>query len=1254
MNMRFNRTRYTGHLYDYDLVPRALDPMDPDTDGDEFRYEDGALTNSSGYLTDGFEWDLGLNPFAIDSDFDGFQGVINCTDDLDPSPFTMDFDGDGLFDWIEDFNSNGTYEPEKGETNYMDADTDDDGIIDGNEDWNLDGLVEPWETDPRTNDTDMDGIIDGFEIGLWMPQKSGVDTSNWPMRETINRTTYLTDPTDWDTDDDGIPDGWYDFNNNSIMDPGEYEDKDLDGMINYGAWKNGTGFGETDPTNPDSDYDGIYDLAEIETGTNPIVYDKPDLAIFADEVTYSPSNPVLWKNTEFISIEVTVKIRNIGNNSAPAGRHYRHLELGLLFDEVLNETSTRSIAAEYWTYWRIGPQGSLTRSISVPLKAGFHKIKIHLWSKISEANLSNNDAIICIHVRAPPTAEAYLDIYGYDIYGYAALNESGVCEVGLIGIGKDVDGYITEYLWDINSDGVWDIQSNTTGNHTIYLYSSGMYAFTFMVVDNDSFATRTVIQFHVLDPSYVDSDGDNIVDSEEKNHGTDPYNSDSDKDGLEDGYEVHILGTDPTKMDSDDDGLNDWLELALMIAFGVPDTSIPTRDTDQDGVIDLLDNDSDDDGIMDGYEIECDNVDRPFDITSWMGTNPYNNDTDLDGLSDKQEKICYTEPLNPDTDGDELIDSMEVFYGTNPRDPDTDNDRVKDSYDIQPLYMCNIQPFSFYYIPGSIRYNASIYVYGFNGTAYKEILGVYVEQNPSNVKSSHVTVEEIRNQGCWGAYDFDEISFIGSETLAVVSDFSNTIPNWYVEYKIKRYHYEASFYNEKYVELWGKSYALFPVRAVPSKNQTVTIQFRLSRDQAFVSENAYMYIAFMYDIYKAEDVETEGKVARSINAWPIYSDIAPAVKLYENKYQADILINDAISEEEYLFIKIVPIRILHFNNETWTENIPRWQINITSLSHQIFDSGIKIVVGRKNLREFNNTIDDSVFSIENYERKKIRTTTLLEYQEEKYYGKQIASYLAVSIDQNLMTILTKTECSILASSSSFDQFYSNLPSEIRQMKFTDRFCEQVLNARDKASDKKTVQVIGSIEKMLKSLVYTYDDVEVSPILEIAINLLGETVDLSKDMCDEAAKVFVKHADKFSKATKILEKVSMGLSIAEDVIKIALYAKKIMETSDPHLQKYYTVKMAFVIAKLVIRVVLDILIPDVGGLIVDIADIIIEYLGLDVYIEQLQRWLVAEWEALAGECPEEFARNLFMSACRKTIEFTKRSAPIAIIIVPKYK
>ena len=153
----------------------------------------------------------------------------------------------------------------------------------------------------------------------------------------------------------------------------------------------------------------------------------------------------------------------------------------------------------------------------------------------------------------------------------------------------------------------------------------------------------------------ADSDNDGLTNDRERVLGTDPYDPDTDNDGIKDGDEVNTYGTSPVDFDTDGDGLGDGDEIA--------------RGTDPKDI------DSDDDGLEDGEEVMS------------YGTNPLKSDTDGDGLGDNEEITRYrTDPLDPDTDNDDLKDGEEVSVGSNPLDPDTDDDGINDGKDLFPCF----------------------------------------------------------------------------------------------------------------------------------------------------------------------------------------------------------------------------------------------------------------------------------------------------------------------------------------------------------------------------------------------------------------------------------------------------------------------------------------------------------------------------------------------------------------------------------------
>jgi len=159
---------------------------------------------------------------------------------------------------------------------------------------------------------------------------------------------------------------------------------------------------------------------------------------------------------------------------------------------------------------------------------------------------------------------------------------------------------------------------------------------------------------------------------------SDPFNQDTDRDGLEDGTEVRGVNewacrTDPRLEDSDGDGLTDIQEIR---------SNACQEDTDGDGLFDgdelvngtdPLDPDNDQDGLMDGPEVLL------------FNTNPLITDSDGDGLKDGEEALRYfTEPLDPDSDGDGLGDAEEILrYNTNPMAVDSDEDGLTDKEEPQ-------------------------------------------------------------------------------------------------------------------------------------------------------------------------------------------------------------------------------------------------------------------------------------------------------------------------------------------------------------------------------------------------------------------------------------------------------------------------------------------------------------------------------------------------------------------------------------------
>lgn len=172
-----------------------------------------------------------------------------------------------------------------------------------------------------------------------------------------------------------------------------------------------------------------------------------------------------------------------------------------------------------------------------------------------------------------------------------------------------------------------------------------------------------------------DPDGDLLPNEEEEAIGSNPYDADTDGDGLSDYLEQREHRTSPLLADSDEDGLSDREEIS------VHHTNPLSPDSDGDGVADRVEvevsgtdplaADTDVDSVPDARELA-------------LGSDPRAVDSDKDGLSDAVElEVYHTSLVIPDTDADRLSDYAEITaHKTNPKLPDTDNDQLTDGEEV--------------------------------------------------------------------------------------------------------------------------------------------------------------------------------------------------------------------------------------------------------------------------------------------------------------------------------------------------------------------------------------------------------------------------------------------------------------------------------------------------------------------------------------------------------------------------------------------
>lgn len=204
-------------------------------------------------------------------------------------------------------------------------------------------------------------------------------------------------------------------------------------------------------------------------------------------------------------------------------------------------------------------------------------------------------------------------------------------------------------LYDITDDGE-AASSGSEWDNTENLYAPLISGHDYELrvergSDQEAFQWDYGLAWRMVPDQDGDEDGDGMADTWEEDNSLDPEDptdamDDPDADGLTN-LEENCRGTDPNNSDTDGDQLDDGEEFDL---WG--DSCI---DSDEDGLANLVDPDSDEDGIDDGSE------------EAYWGDD-WDADTDEDGLYNL---------IDPDSDEDGCSDGYEIAEGTDPADPDS-------------------------------------------------------------------------------------------------------------------------------------------------------------------------------------------------------------------------------------------------------------------------------------------------------------------------------------------------------------------------------------------------------------------------------------------------------------------------------------------------------------------------------------------------------------------------------------------------------
>jgi hypothetical protein len=206
---------------------------------------------------------------------------------------------------------------------------------------------------------------------------------------------------------------------------------------------------------------------------------------------------------------------------------------------------------------------------------------------------------------------------------------------------------------------------------------------------NTSIATALVD----LNTQNVDADNDGATNDEEAAEGSDPFNYDSDYDGISDGDELHIvkplLGVSLTNWDSDNDEVSDYDEWYNFSGVTYPGGVLPNfpgasySDYDGDGLKNPVDSapttpydpgtaDTDGDNLIDSFDP------FPSDPTNYSSFNG----------------IAWGSAVLSDSDNDTILNWQDLEpYGP----PDTDADGIPDAQDPYPSDASNYSDLNYVY-----------------------------------------------------------------------------------------------------------------------------------------------------------------------------------------------------------------------------------------------------------------------------------------------------------------------------------------------------------------------------------------------------------------------------------------------------------------------------------------------------------------------------------------------------------------------------
>jgi hypothetical protein len=186
--------------------------------------------------------------------------------------------------------------------------------------------------------------------------------------------------------------------------------------------------------------------------------------------------------------------------------------------------------------------------------------------------------------------------------------------------------------------------------------------------------------------------------------------------------------------------------------------------------------DSDSDGLLDAEELNI------------YFTDPYNFDTDSDGMGDGWEILEHLNPLSPDTDYDGMPDLWETAYGTDPRSNDAASDLDGDGFSNLNEYQNGTDPRDPLSHPPSgdlplEPISLQIEYYDAGSVAWLQLSWIHNEENGwSYIIESKDRFNDWHDSGLFA---MPQIMPYGLRWMAMLSPLSEDTASWPIEYRVR-------------------------------------------------------------------------------------------------------------------------------------------------------------------------------------------------------------------------------------------------------------------------------------------------------------------------------------------------------------------------------------------------------------------------------------------------------------------------------------